>query len=209
MNRRVALKNLTMSLGFALTTPTIMNMLTSCKAETNNWIPLFLSQEEKHMITHLVDIILPISDTPGALDVNVPQFLDLMYQDIENESNQELFKNGSQIFAHKFESKFKKTISESNKEDLESLLSEYFNLNKEVQDEILELQQTDLENVPAGVLEDYSLYKFLLSVRYYTLFGYYTSEKIGKEILAYDPVPGVYIGCTPLNEFSKGSAWSL
>jgi len=39
------------------------------------------------------------------------------------------------------------------------------------------------------------------------LFGYYTSEKVGEEILSYDPVPGVFQGCIPLSDV--GNAWSL
>tara|TARA_R110002049_G_scaffold308754_1_gene513872 strand:- start:10373 stop:10579 length:207 start_codon:yes stop_codon:yes gene_type:complete len=66
-----------------------------------------------------------------------------------------------------------------------------------------------IDNVPAEALKDYTLYKFLLSLRYYTLFGYYTSKKVGEEVLAYDPVSGVYNGCAPLNDVSKGKAWAL
>jgi hypothetical protein len=208
MNRRAALKNLTMSLGYAVAAPAIMNMLASCTAETKTWTPLFLSEDEKHMVTHLTDIILPTTETPGALDVNVPQFLDLMYQDIEKESNQKLFKDGGQIFANKFESKYNKAISKGNKEDIETLFTEYFNLSEAVQDDILK-QRIELDKIPAESIENYTVYKFLLSVRYYALFGYYTSEKIGEEVLAYDPVPGIYTACAPLNDISGGKAWSL
>tara|TARA_R110002049_G_scaffold308754_1_gene513873 strand:- start:10569 stop:11003 length:435 start_codon:yes stop_codon:yes gene_type:complete len=126
MTRRSALKNLTMSLSYAVAAPTIMNLLTSCTAEAKTWSPLFLSEDEKHTVTHLVDIILPATNTPGALDVNVPQFLDLMYHDIEKESNQKLFKDGAKLFAIKFESKFNKPISKGNKEDIETFFFRIF-----------------------------------------------------------------------------------
>ncbi|AUP80028.1 gluconate 2-dehydrogenase subunit 3 family protein [Flavivirga eckloniae] len=86
MDRRSALKNLTMGLGYSIAAPTIFNVLSSCNAEKESWTPLFLSKEEKHIVTHLADIILPASDTPGALDVNIPQFLDVMYHDIEKKT---------------------------------------------------------------------------------------------------------------------------
>lgn len=209
MNRRIALKNLAMSLGYAVSAPTIMNIMASCTADAKSWTPLFLSEDEKHMVTHLADIILPTTKTPGALDVNVPQFLDAMYKDIEKESNQKLFKDGAKIFADNFESKFNKPISKGNKEEIEILLSNYFNLSQEKQDDILKFQNIDQDNVPTEVLKDYTLYKFLLSVRHYTLFGYYTSEKVGETVLAYDPIPGVYNGCVPLDDITGGIAWSL
>jgi hypothetical protein len=209
MNRRTALKNLTISLGYAVAAPSVINILGSCTAEAKTWTPMFLSLDEKHMVTHLVDVILPTSDIPGALDVNVPQFIDLMYQDTEKASNQKLFKDGAKIFALKFESKFNKPISKAEKEEIESLFSEYFNLSEETSQTILDDQNLDIDDVPTNTLENYTLYKFLLSLRYYTLFGYYTSQKVGEEFLVYDPIPGVYKGCMPLNEASGGSAWSL
>ncbi|WP_298532864.1 gluconate 2-dehydrogenase subunit 3 family protein [uncultured Algibacter sp.] len=207
MNRRDALKNLTMGLGYTVATPTIMNLFASCKAETNDWTPLFLSEDEKLMVTNLVDIIIPPSDTPGALDVNIPQFLDLMYHDIEIVSNQDTFKEGAKQFANNFKKSLGKEASEGTREDYETLVSKYFNLSDKDSEEILKSQRKN--NVTPDELESYNLYKFLLSVRYYTIFGYCTSEKIGEEVLAYDPIPGSYNGCVSLKEISNNRAWSL
>ena len=209
MDRRTALKNLTISLGFTVATPTIFSMLASCNAEAETWTPLFLSTEEKHMVTHLADIILPASDTPGALDVNVPQFLDLMYHDIEKKTNQELFKKGAAIFSKKFSNKFNNEILNGNKDAFEKLLTTHFNLSDENTELILQQQNLPIEEVTDTELENYTLYKFLLSVRTYTLFGYFTSEKVGEEVLNYDPVPGRYIGCIPAKNLPNQRDWSL
>ncbi len=205
MNRRSALKNLTMSLGYTVAAPTIFNMFASCTAEVETWKPLFLSPEEKHMVTHLMDSILPTSDTPGALDINIPQFLDLMYYDIEKKEKQELFRKGAAIFAKKFNM----PILEGKKEDFEKSLSSYFNISEEDSKSILKDQKLSLEKVNDDKIENYTLYKFLLSVKYYTLFGYFTSEEVGENVLAYDPIPGNYQACISVNEATGGRAWSL
>lgn len=209
MNRRTALKNLTMSLGYTVATPTIFSMLASCNAEAETWTPLFLSTEEKHMVTHLADIILPASNTPGALDVNVPQFLDLMYHDIEIKANQELFKKGAAMFSKKFSNKFDDEALNGNKEAFEKLLTTHFNLSDENTELILQQQNSPIEQFTEAELENYTLYKFLLSVRTYTLFGYFTSEKVGEEVLNYDPVPGSYVGCIPAENLPNQRDWSL
>ncbi|MFB9056390.1 gluconate 2-dehydrogenase subunit 3 family protein [Mariniflexile ostreae] len=209
MNRRTALKNLTMGLGYAVAAPTIMNILASCTAETKSWTPVFLSEDEKVMVTHLVDIIIPETETPGALAVNVPQFIDLMYQNLEKEDNQKLFKQGANLFANKFETKFNTPISKGNKNDIAVLVSEYFNLSHEDSQFVLHQQKLAIQDIPAENIKHYTLYKFLLSVRYYALFGYYTSEKIGKEVLVYDPIPGAYHGCVSLDETTNGKTWTL
>lgn len=209
MNRRTALKNLSMSLGYTMAAPTIFNMLTSCKADVKTWVPLFLSSEEKHMVTRLVDIILPASETPGALDVNVPQFLDLMYHDIEKKENQDIFNKGALIFANKFKSQFNTEAIKGDKKQFEILLASYFNISDDATEVVLEEQKSLAKRVPDSQMENYALYKFLLSVRRYTLFGYFTSEKVGEEILNYDPVPGIQIGCMPIEDVTNERAWSL
>lgn len=194
-----------MSLGYTVAAPTIFNMLASCTAEAETWAPLFLSPEEKHIVTHLADIILPASDTPGALDVNIPQFLDLMYHDIEKKEHRELFRKGATIFAKKFNV----PVLEGKKEDFEKSLSSYFNVSKEETEHILKDQRLPLAQIDASKMENHAAYKFLLSVKYYTLFGYFTSEKVGETVLAYDPVPGYYQGCVSVDEATGGRAWSL
>ncbi|WP_159020708.1 gluconate 2-dehydrogenase subunit 3 family protein [Algibacter sp. L3A6] len=209
MNRRTALKNLTMSLGYTVAAPTIFNMLSSCTAHADNWSPLFLSSDEKHMVNQLADIILPASDTPGALDVNVPQFLDLMYHDIETKENQELFKKGASVFSEKFKTQFGFEIAKGDKEQFETLLGSYFDISEKATATIFKEQRLPIEKLTDPQIENRSLYKFLISVRAYTLFGYFTSEKIGEEILNYDPVPGIQIGCMSIEDVPNGRAWSL
>lgn len=209
MNRRDVLKNLTMSIGYTVAAPTILSMLNSCTAKAETWTPKFLSETEKHIITHLVDIILPASETPGALDVNIPQFIDLMYHDMEKDSNQKLFKKGSDLFASKFKSDFNEDASEGKKENFEKLLGDCFNLSPEEEKEILKQQELNPNEISSGYLEKYSVYKFLISVRYYTLFGYFTSEEVGENVLNYDPVPGSYQGCISINDVPNKRAWSL
>ena len=209
MKRRTALKNLTLSLGYTVATPTIFSMLASCNAKTETWTPLFLSSEEKHMVIHLTDIILPATETLGALDVNVPQFLDLIYHDIEKISNQELFKKGALAFAKAFFNTFDEEAIDGDKTSYEKLLSSYFNISDEDSKNILEQQNLPIEEVNNTDMDNYAIYKFLFSVKSYTLFGYFTSEKVGENILNYDPIPGSYIGCMPIKNSPNERAWSL
>ncbi len=42
--------------------------------------------------------------------------------------------------------------------------------------------------------------RFFPLLREYTLLGYFTSERVGREVLHYDPVPGRWEPCVPLAE---------
>ena len=48
---------------------------------------------------------------------------------------------------------------------------------------------------------------FFLQLKELTYSGYFSSEIIGEQVLAYDPVPGEYIGDLAVQEVDK--AWSL
>ncbi len=207
MNRRTALKNLTLSIGYVISAPTIMSVLSSCTEDADTWKPVFLSESEKHIVTHLVDIILPSSDLPGGLDVNIPQFIDIMYLDTETEMKKKQFRKGASFFANKFKEMFRKNVIKGKKEDIQKLFSSYFDLSDEKTQEILKEQKLPIDELRNDKKDLYLMYKFLFSVRYYTLYGYYTSEKVGEEVLSYDPVPGVFKGCIPLKEI--GNSWSL
>lgn len=211
MNRRIALKNLSLSIGYLVSVPTIMSTFSSCKEQETlaTWQAVFLSDQEKHIVTNLVDIILPVSDIPGGLDVNVPQFIDKMYKDIELEPKQKIFQKGASVFASEFENNFGKNITKGKKAEIEELFAKYFDLSENETQYILEQQKMAESDISEDNLDTYRMYKFLFSVRSYALFGYYTSEKVGTEVLAYDPIPGVYHGCISLQEATNGKAWSL
>lgn len=209
MDRRTAIKNLSISLGYTVAAPTIFNMLSSCSAEVNEWTPLFLSINEKHMVTNLADIILPKTDTPGALDVNVPQFLDLMYADIERKQNQDVFKKGASVFAETFKTIFNTEVNKGTKAQFEKLLASYFKISDDATKTVLKQQRLPVEYISSSDMDNYLLYKFLLSVKRYTLFGFYTSQQVGETVLNYDPIPGVQKGCIPLKDVPNGNAWSL
>ena len=207
MDRRNALKNISYGLGYIAVTPAVLNLLASCNSEKTLWSAEFLNSTEQYIVTHLSDIIIPATELPGALEVNVPEFLDKMYKYIEPEVAQNRFKKGATIFATRFKEVFAKKSVDGTTAEYEELLASYFNLNKEKEKEILDKQYWDMNDIPEADIDDFFVYNFLLSVRYYTLFGYYTSEKVGEEVLNYDPIPGSYQPCIPLEEI--GNAWSL
>jgi len=207
MDRRKALKDLSLSFGYVVAAPTVFKLLSSCNYDDETWQPLFFSKQEKFMVTQLVAIILPKSEIPGGIEVNVPQFMDLMYQDIEREWNQKSFQKGAQIFQEKFKNQFNKEVLKGNNEEIQQLFEHYFKLSDQDTQRVLNKQKLKENEVSVENKPLYYIYKFLFSVRYYTLFGYYTSKKVGKEVLNYDPFPGVYQGCVPIDEIGNG--WAL
>lgn len=207
MKRREALKGLGLSLGYVIAAPTAISILESCSKKEASWTSEFFTEDEKHMVGHLVDIILPVSDTPGGLDLNLPQFIDMMCNDTLKRSDQELFHQGSQFFADEYQKSFKKSIKNLNRDNTKQLFSLYFDLDQAEQDEVKLMQSTPVVGLTGEDKKNFTIYKFLLMVRSLSLLGYFTSEQIGKEVLSFDPIPGGYKACIPVSEI--GNAWTI
>lgn len=207
MNRREALRGLSLSLGYAVSVPTVLSVLQACSVENESWTAVFLTENEKNMVTQLVDIILPSSDIPGGLEINLPQFIDMMCKDVMIKSDQDIFHQGGEVFANRFKLKFDKDIIKAKKKEVLEVFSVYFDKTPAESKKILDKQKKNIEEVPASEMQDYLMYKCLIAVRSFSLLGYYTSEKIGTEVLNFDPIPGAWQPCIPVSDV--GNAWTI
>jgi len=195
MDRRRALKRMGLSLGYMVATPTVLSILQSCQKDPDIlWTPKFFTEDEAIVIENLTDLILPVTkSSPGAIDVDVPQFLDIYFEEVESEIKQNYFKKGIQYIVKELGN----NVSRISKNDYDNLLIKYLRASK---GEIEEIKNSKKDNHIFGTLRrlrDYSIWAFL------------TSEKIGEEVLAYDPIPGKQIGCMTVKEATGGKKWSL
>ena len=200
MDRRKALKGLGLSLGYVVATPTILSMLQSCKKDTTaaaSWVPKFFSVDEGTVVRNLVDLILPkTADLPGASDVNVVEFIDLYTSKVSGKEEQDGYRKGLAAVIEALG----KPVNKLTTEDYDGLLAKFLKANNEE-------QQAFRNNEKDGaVLET------LMGLRGSAIWAYKTSELVGEEVLAYDPIPGEQKGCISVEEATGewgGRAWSL
>jgi predicted nucleotide-binding protein (sugar kinase/HSP70/actin superfamily) len=199
MNRRDVLKGLGLTVGYAVATPSIFSLLQSCKTEAEIWVPQFLTLDEGIVLKNLVNLILPkTKNLPGALDVNVPEFIDLyVYKTYDDEAKEE-FKIGFDAVVNALNIP-EKGPSELKPENYDALLAKYLKLHKE-QQEIIKQNEEDEDTIILIALEN---------IRNMSIWAYKTSEEVGENILIYDPIPGVDIGCMSLKDATGGKEWSL
>ena len=214
MDRRKALKNIGLSMGFITVTPGVLSLLQSCQQETSNWIPDFFNEEEGAIIVSLVDIILPETDTPSASQVNVPQFIDTFANEVMPEDERELMRKTFQTFIQKaLSASGKSSAAKLKPKDLETVLASSLKKSKEEQEAIQERFGEYVEaiknNTEATISDDDLVFVFLSNLRGITIWGYKTSEMVGENVLAYAPVPGQQKGCISVAEATGGKAWAL
>lgn len=198
MNRRDTIKTISLSLGCTVATPTLIGILNSCENPTNNWKPEFLSLSQVDIIDTLVDIILPKTNTPGGLDLNITQFIDKMIANTEEKKDQQLFKKGGLAFKNTFITVFKKDISKGTKAEFNALLDTYFNVSNDKEQDIFKTLQSGIRNVPEKKTTSFLIYHFLTKIRYYSLFVYFTSQPILENEFHYNVNLGYYRGCVDL-----------
>jgi len=205
MKRRDLLKMMPLSIGSVIAAPTLMQLFTSCEERKGlSWKPTFLDTKKGYVIDNLADIILPSSKEVGALDVKIPQFIDLILKEVIDKKGQTIFVKGALAFQHEFEKTFNKNVLEGSKNEFLQLLSQYFKLSENDQEQVfklLEMEEDQIENK-----ELYYIYKYLTFIRKYTIVGFYASKKVGTEILNYNPVPGSYEACIPASEVGNVSS---
>ncbi|MEN8124303.1 MAG: gluconate 2-dehydrogenase subunit 3 family protein [Bacteroidota bacterium] len=195
MDRRKALKGLGLSLGYVIATPSVISILQSCKNETLiSWVPQFFSKDESIILENLVGLILPKTENlPSSLDINIPQFIDAYLNEVASKEQQEFYTNGLSAIINSSG----KSVNKLHENDYDALLAKYLKANKS---EIAFLKKNE---------KDSSILNTLTGIRSMTIWAYKTSEKVGEEILAYDPIPGDFRGCISLDEATKGKVWSL
>jgi len=62
--------------------------------------PRFFSRSQADMVAAVVDIIIPRTDTPGALDAGVPRFIDQMFKDVYPADEQARYLQALAAFEH-------------------------------------------------------------------------------------------------------------
>ncbi len=215
MDRRKALKNMGMSLGYVVATPTLLSIVQSCKNEPDiTWTPDFFTEEEGSAITTLVDLILPKTDTPSASEVQVNIFIDKFANEVMDKEQQDFVKLSMGNFLDKaLKDSGKENIADLSAEDLEPVLSSSLKYSKDDRTKMFESITTYNEALAEGkeseLDDEISRFAFADNLRGLTIWGYKASEYVGEEVLAYLPVPGEYIGCGDTQELTGGKAWSL
>ncbi|MDX1478601.1 MAG: gluconate 2-dehydrogenase subunit 3 family protein [Saprospiraceae bacterium] len=199
MDRREAIKRTSWLLGLSVSASAMAAVLQGCTSEQTGspaagdapWESAFLDQQEIDLVAQLAETILPRTATPGARDVLVHQYIDLMLHDHYQPRDQQEFLRG---------------LQEVNERATRQHGQVFVACDPDAQKQLLETMEREAH---AAMDEGYAMAErpFFITLKELTYLGYFTSEEIGEQVLSYDPIPGSYDGCIPLDEV--GNVWSL
>ncbi len=198
MNRRDALGRVALLVGGALSAPTMVAFLDGCKTkETAMGADFAFEPDQLSMVSEVAEVIIPKTDTPGAKDAKVGEFVEKMLKDCYYEKDQKSFMTGLNKLE---EMKFMDVTPEERITLLTAAEQESIDELKRIGDERTKAKSANQTFEEPGV-------PFFRLMKELTLLGYFTSEPGATQALEFVAVPGRYDGCVDLEPGQK--AWAM
>lgn len=179
MNRREALRRAALMLGVTAISPTILSGVLHAQAATGANAGAkprtsVLTAAQLATTAALAERIMPRTDTPGAIDVGVPAFIDLMLADYVTADERRGFLAGLADVEARSNARHQRPFTALSPEQQDALIREVATASKDK--------------------------GFFHQMRELAVVGYFTAEEVGKKVTHYDPVPGRYDACVPISE---------
>ena len=201
MNRREALSSVALLLGGTIIGSEMF--LSGC-TNVDKKIGLAgidFTPEDISFLDEVGETIIPATDSPGAKEAKIGEFMHTIVRDCYTKENQQLFIDGMGKLNDACKKKNGKSFLDCNPAERKSLL---IDLDKEQKEYAALNKPTGSQNSDAAHKEPvkhyFSLFKEL------TIWGYFTSEPGATKALRYIAVPGRYEGCVPYKKGDK--AWA-
>jgi gluconate 2-dehydrogenase gamma chain len=186
LNRRNTLRVLALAVGVASTGWAERALAAAAPAPALTWTPTALTAEQARLIDVVAELIIPATDTPGAREAGVPQFIDRAVGDFYEKSQVDQLLAGLARMDADARAAHGDIFVALTPEQQVALLTAY-----------------DQE---AGAAQGQSQSHFFPALEDMVTVGYFTSEPGATVALKYEPVPGAYHGCVPLSEI--GRSWA-
>ena len=189
MNRRELLKCMSALAVGAVAAPSLLAVFNAhAAAQSADAAALpFFKPSQSEVIAAVVDIILPRSDTPGALDAGVPRFIDLMFRDVYTKDEQQRYLSALTAFEKESDTPFLQ-LDDVKRKAL-----------------VIRLHKAAL----AKDIKPESAPAFVLMTKKLAMLGFFMSEPGCTQVLQYVAIPGAYHADIPLSQAGNGRAWAV
>ena len=151
--------------------------------------PRFFSPPQADVVAAVVDIIIPRTDTPGALDAGVPRFIAQMFRDVYSKAEQARYLGALAAFERAGGTPFLQLDAAQRKALVTRLHGEALASGRRI--------------------DHNSAAAFVLMSKKLAMLGYFMSEPGCTQVLQYVAVPGGYQADVPLSKAGNGRAWAV
>jgi gluconate 2-dehydrogenase gamma chain len=181
-------------LGFTLTQEQQTYLATA--PDYNSATVNYFTGAQRKIVAAAAEIIIPRTDTPGAIDAGVPHFIELMASDWLNEQEQAIFAAGLTDLETRIPQEYGTSFDQLNLAQQQEIL-------QALEDAAADSPWYDFGNVLRGFISDAP---FICQMKELTIWGFFTSEVGATQVLRYDPMPMKFDGDIPLSP--QDSTWA-
>jgi hypothetical protein len=188
LQRRELLRRAAWLLGGAVSAPAALAILQGCSAKEPDGAPpvlQVLDAAQFATLAEIAEIMIPRTETSGARDAGVPQFIDQVLAAVYATADRQRFTQGLAAF--------EKAAADAGKPFLEREPAQRAAIVKQSLESALEAQADPRP--------------FILMARELTLLGYFSSKVGILDNMEYVPVPTAFQGCVPLSQMKKHVYW--
>jgi hypothetical protein len=181
MERRTALKQLMLITSGAILLPACVKNIKQVSIDLKN---LKLSSDQEALLAEITETIIPGTETPGAKDLGLHQFVLQMVDDCFEPEQQQTFLSGLSLFEESTEQKFGDSFASLEKGQRENMLREL---------DLIKTGDNEAE-------KEKPLNTFYAITKELTVRGYMTSEYVMTNQLYYNMIPGRFQGCVEIKD---------
>lgn len=194
IDRRELIHRAAMLMGGALASGTVAGILAGCVStpEAAGEKSAFFTPDEARTVAVISEHILPRTDTPGAIDLGVPAFIDRMMAEFYQDRQREIVRAGLARIEADAKAAHGKAFAALAADQQIALMKVY---DREAYE-----QNRRTQNNPDADPHFFRLLKELTTV------GYFTTEYGASKYLNYAQTPGPYRADVPYSELGK--AWA-
>ncbi|MEM9255924.1 MAG: gluconate 2-dehydrogenase subunit 3 family protein [Pseudomonadota bacterium] len=156
----------------------------------------FLSPVQRKVIAAMAEVVIPRTDTPGAVDAGVPRFIELMAADWFNDQERSIFSAGLADMETRIPAEYGAPFDELPQDQQRSIMEA---LERDASDS----SWYEFGNVQRQFISDAP---FICQIKELTIWGFFTSKIGGTQVLRYNPMPMRFDGDYPLSP--DDSTWS-
>jgi Gluconate 2-dehydrogenase subunit 3 len=201
MDRRTVIKNLALVIGGTVLLPSCLHKDGFSYIQLKH---ISLNQDQEALIADICETIIPKTNTPGAKDLNLPQFVLKMLDDCYNKKSQLAFAAGLEEFKNQVSKKYNKDFSDLEVKDKEAFL---ISIEKSGKPKVTDAKAAppinnskpqkgvdvpSINTKPQKEADVPPINAFYSTIKQQTIFAYTTSQFFMTKEIVYELVPGRY-----------------
>jgi hypothetical protein len=185
MNRRIAIKQLGLITAGAALLPACARNVREVTVALRN---ISITGDQEFLLADIVGRIIPTTDSPGAVDLNVPHFVLRMVDDCYSPEDQQKFLAGLGQVDDSADRMFGKSFEDCSEDEKAKVINSW----SEEKEKTAEETGATVDGKPN------QLPTFFAITKRHTVQGYLSSEYVLTNALPYTMIPGGFKGCVEI-----------